>query len=436
MTPSDSLIEFPDTSALPKPDNLYDAAQALRDAFMGMGALRPAAGDQTQRRTLLQGIRKNERQSVISLQNWWLNRMLSTPAPLQEKMTLLFHGHFTTATIQKGVTPVMTYNQNQLFRTSALGNLRDLTWQISTDPAMLLYLDNATSDAQHANENYARELMELFTLGVDHYSEDDVRASARAWTGWTVVRRTGEARFVPGRHDDGSKTFLGQTGNWSGRDIVNIIYQQPDCASFWASTLLNFFVYNGPEPQLVSAVAHLIRKNDYNLKPVMSTLLRSNLFFSERAYRALIKSPVEFVVGTYKTLGISPIDLRAQQALNQMGQVLFYPPNVAGWPGGENWLTSQTMIVRQNFITSLVNSPVMQSADWMQNIPMQAGQAAGDLVRTLLMGDASAQAVAQLTNYLNGTDTSALGTLSGENYQERVRGAAYLTMAMPAYQLN
>ena len=429
----DSLVNFAPNEA-PPPDDIYDPRQALRQD-MG-GTLRALMGGDQQRRELFKEIRKEERRSLISVQNWWLNRMLSSPAPLQEKMALYFHGHFTTAAIQKGVTPQMVVDQNQLFRKNALGNLRELTWQVSTDPAMLLYLDNAKSDAQHPNENYARELMELFTLGVDNYTEKDVRESARAWTGWVVVRRTGKARFVAGRHDSGSKTFLGQTGKWTGRDIVDIIYRQPACATFWANSLLNFFVYNDPEPELVQSVAALIRKNDYNLKPVLSTLLRSNVFYSGRAYRALVKSPVEFVVGTYKAFGMTPIDLRAQRALVQMGQILFYPPNVAGWPGGANWLTSQTTIARENFVASLVNSPMMEQVPWMQSVPLKAGKAAADLVQTILLGDASPLALSQLAGYLNGDGTSALGTLSGENYQERVRGAAYLTMAMPAYQLN
>lgn len=428
----DGLIDFPAADAGALPDDLYSLAQAVRQLFPDG---RPKLVDDTQRREIFKEIRKNERRSVIGLQRWWLERMLNSPAPLQEKMTLYFHGHFTTATIQKGVDPQMTFGQNDLFRRNALGNLRELTWQVSIDPAMLLYLDNATNVAQHPNENYARELMELFTLGVDHYSENDVRESARAWSGWIVNRRLGKAQYVPRRHDDGSKTFLGQTGNLGGRDIVNIIYSRPACATFWANSLLNFFVYNNPEPQLVDAVANLIRKNDYELRPVMSTLLRSNVFYSERAYRALVKSPVEFVIGTYKTLGLNDIDQTAQRALVQMGQILFYPPNVAGWPGGANWLTSQTVIARENFVASLLNSPAMQSS-WMDRVPVKASSAASQLVQTILYGDASPSATGQLTDYLNGAGTSALGMFSGENYQERVRGAAYLTMAMPAYQLN
>lgn len=430
----DSLVNFANTGALPGPPELYDPREAIRENFGG--ALRAFMGDDMQRRELFKEIRKNERQSVIGLQRWWLNRMLTTPAPLQEKMALYFHGHFTTAAIQKGVTPKMAFAQNQLFRDNALGNLRELTWKVSIDPAMLIYLDNAKSDAQHPNENYARELMELFTLGVDRYTERDVRESARAWTGWLVPRRTQQAMFAASRHDGGTKTFLGHTGNFNGRDIVEIIYEQPACAAFWANNLLNFFVYNSPEPQLVDAVAALIRKNGYDLRPVMSTLLRSSVFYSERAYRALVKSPVEFVIGTYKALGLPQVDQSAQRALVQMGQILFFPPNVAGWPGGANWLTSQTVIARENFVAGLVNSPMMDQVSWMQQVPIKASAAASDLVHTILYGDASPGAIAQLAEYLNGTGTSALGMLSGENYQERVRGAAYLTMAMPAYQLN
>ncbi len=430
----DALVNFPSTDALPAPDNLYDPRTTLMQYFQS-GA-RPGMLDDMSRRKIGQEVRKNERDSLISLQRWWLNRMLTTPAPLQEKMALYFHGYFTTAAIQKGVSPVMIYNQNQLFRNNALGNLRELTWQVSIDPGMMIYLDNARSDPQHPNENYARELMELFTLGVGNYTEQDVRESARAWTGWILRPRVGDVQFVASRHDDGTKTFLGQTGNWSGRDVVDIIFKQPASAVFFANSLLNFFVYNGPESQLVDAVAKLIQKNDFNLKPVMSTLLRSNVFYSNRSYRALVKSPVEFVIGTYKAFDAKQIDDRAQRGLVQMGQILFYPPNVAGWPGGANWLTSQTVIARENFVASLVNSPMIDDVDWMRQVPMKALQAAQDLVQTVLHGDASPQGVAQLTDYLNGANTSALGMLSGENYPERIRGAAYLTMAMPAYQLN
>jgi uncharacterized protein (DUF1800 family) len=421
-----SLIHVPDASNVPGPNNVYDPRL---DLFMLAGT------DDMTRRAARQRLRMQQVESVRSMQTWWLNRMLTTPAPLQEKMAFLFHGHFTSAAVEKGIWPTFVYAQNQLFRKYALGNLRDLTLEVSKDPAMLLYLDNASSNKAHPNENYARELMELFTLGHGNYTEEDIRQSARAFTGWTVNRR--EGAFVVNRqiHDDGVKTFLGRSGAFDGGDIVNIIYQQPASARFWATTLLGAFVYNDPEPELVAAVATLIRKHDFWIAPVMSTLLSSNVFYSPRAYRALVKSPVEFVVGAYKAFGLQQIDPSSLRALNQMGQILFHPPNVAGWPGGQTWLTSQSMIARANFLAALVNSPMMRQSSWIDRTPMDADRAAHELVYTILQGDAPDQSFAQIISYLDGDDTSALRMLSAENFQERVRGAAYLTMAMPAYQL-
>lgn len=422
---AESLVHFGDTSSLPQqPDNVYDPSAELL-------ALRGGPKNADARKA----VNKKQRESIVDMQLWWLNRMLLTPAPLQEKMTLFFHGHFTTAAIQKGVYPTYVWAQNQLFRKSALGNLRDLTLAVSRDPAMLIYLDNARSTQGNPNENYARELMELFTLGHGNYSEEDIRQSARAFTGWTVDRRTGEFVVNSRFHDDGTKSFLGRSGNFDGNDIVHIIYEQPACARFWAQSLLNFYLYNDPEPQLVDAVANVIDKNNYNLAPVMSMLLQSDVFYSPRAYRALVKSPVEFVVGTANAFGLTQIDQPASRALNQMGQILFYPPNVAGWPGGTNWITSQTMIARQNFVAGLLNQPAT-AGSWLEHAPLDANAAAKQIVATVLQGDAPDQAYSQLVSYLNGGSTSALKSLSAENFAERIRGAAYLAAAMPAYQLS
>ena len=433
MQPHDAveaLIHFPDTSRLPAADNVYNPFDGV-SALMGGGGMMTA----DTRRQINEQRRRASVQSIKAMQTWWLNRMLTTPAPLQEKMTFLLHGHFTTAAIQKGNWPNYIWNQNQLYRNNALGNMRDLTLAVSKDPAMLIYLDNASSNKNHPNENYARELMELFTLGHGNYSEEDIRQSARAFTGWTVNRRTGEFVDNPRIHDTGDKHFLGRNGNFSGSDIVSIIYQQPACARFWAATLLSNFVYNDPEPELVDQVAALITRNDYTLAPVMSKILQSNVFFSSRAYRALVKSPVEFVVGVHKALGLKSVEPTALPALNQMGQILFYPPNVAGWPGGENWVTSQTMIARQNYVAGLVNSPVMVKSSWAEDMGVDPKAIAAQLIGSILQNDVPTFGYEQLTGYLDGNSTSALKMLSVENIQERVRGAAYLTMAMPAYQL-
>jgi len=234
------------------------------------------------------------------------------------------------------------------------------------------------------------------------------------------------------------KTFLGQSGNFSGSDIIAIIFRQPAAARLFATKLLSFFVYMDPEPALVNQVAALITKNNFEMKPVMSALLRSNVFFSDRAYRALVKSPVEFVVGTHQLFGIpevAPIELATLRA---MGQVLFYPPNVKGWDGGAAWLSSATVLTRENFANAMAQNPnMMQGATWIASAmrAMEPHSVAKTLTDTMLQGDVSPASVAQLVAYLGGAGQSALAELSPENVDQRVRNAAYLTMAMPAFQL-
>ena len=433
----DSLIGFPDSSSLPgEPDGLVVVnVPGVRRAMQNAAAATP---DFLALRAQLQMAR---RQNFIALQTWWLQRMIASPAPLQEKMTLFWHGHFTSALNQKGITAQEMLKQNQLFREYALGNVRDLTLHVSQDPAMLRYLDNNVNVKAHPNENYARELMELFTLGIGNYTEQDIRESARAFTGWTFRRNadgTGEFFDARAQHDDGTKTFLGRSGNFDGADIVRIIFEQPAAPRWFATKLLSFFVYMDPEPELVGQVAALIKKNNFELQPVMSTLLRSNVFFSDRAYRALVKSPVEFVVGTHQLFGISEVAPIELATLRAMGQVLFYPPNVKGWDGGAAWLNSATILTRENFANGVAQNPkMMNGAPWIAPAmrAMDPRAVAKTLTDTMLQGDVSPSSVAQLVAYLGGTGQTELAQLSAENVDERVRNAAYLTMAMPAYQL-
>jgi uncharacterized protein (DUF1800 family) len=417
----DSLVNFPATDSLPaEPADLPADPQPL-------GMLSVDARKEQ---------RRIERDAIIATQLWWLNRMIATPAPLQEKMTLFWHGHFTTAAIQKGVTPREIVAQNALFRSFALGDARELTRRVSYDPAMLKYLDNIRNTRAEPNENYARELMELFTLGIGNYTENDVREAARAWTGIRIRRATGDVFVNPNIHDDGRKTFLGQTGNYDGNDIVRIIYEQPAASRFIAASLLDYFVYNDPEPELIDAVAALLRHHQFAMKPVMSTLLRSNVFFSTRAYRALVKSPVEFAVGTYRLFGIAEATPEAPGALRRMGQVLFYPPNVKGWPGGSTWLNSSTVLARENFANGLMTSKNVGAASWLLAAgPGDPAVATSTIVATILQGDASSASVAKRQGFSRGDGTAELAALSGENFDQRMRGGAYLAMAMPAYQL-
>jgi uncharacterized protein (DUF1800 family) len=434
----DGLLRPPPAAAQPAEPQLVSERLSLDERQMLMaGAKADVPGKNAVPDVTIQMVRRKiagaHRANTIALQRWWLDRMIVSPAQLHEKMTLYWHGHFTTA-YQKGIPAAALLNQNNLFRTNALGNVRELTLRVSQDPAMLRYLDNSQNFKAHPNENYARELMELFTLGIGNYSETDVRESARAFTGWGFDRDYAFRDF-PGRHDGGTKTFLGRIGNFTGKDIVEIIFTQPAAARWFAKSLLNFFVYNDPEPQLVDAVAVLLRRNDYNLEPVLATLLRSNVFYSDRAYRALVKSPVQFVVGSYQLYGIRASDLVALGALRRMGQVLFYPPNVKGWDGGAAWLNSQTLLTRENFASSLQRR--MGDAPWLQQAvhSMNPAIVTRTLAATILENDVSSASTARLTAYLDGSSVTERAGLSVENADERIRGAAYLTMAMPAYQL-
>jgi uncharacterized protein (DUF1800 family) len=437
----DSLARFTDAGPLPARPALEDPPLPPRGLYRGF-AIGMAADDATAeaRKAFQMQNNQNRRKNLIAMQTWWLQRMIATQAPLQEKMTLFWHGHFTSSP-EKGTSAQELLMQNQLFREYALGNVRDLTLHVSQDPAMLRYLDNNVNAKAHPNENYARELMELFTLGIGNYTEVDIRESARAFTGWTFRKNPdGTGAFMDNRtqHDDGTKTFLGQTGNFTGTDIVNIIFRQPAASRWFATKLLAFFVYMDPEPQLVDQVAALIRKNDFEMKPVLATLLHSNVFFSDRAYRALVKSPVEFVVGTHQLFGITEVAPIELATLRQMGQMLFYPPNVKGWDGGAAWVNSQTILTRENFANGVAKSPkMMDAAAWI--VPAMRSMDARNVARTLtdamLQGDASPASVAQLVTYLGGSGQAELAQLSPENVDERVRNAAYLTMAMPAYQL-
>lgn len=284
---------------------------------------------------------------------WWIDRMLSTPRPFEEKMTLFWHGHFTSG-MREVRNALFMKEQNELLRRHALGNFRDLLLAISRDRAMLVYLDGNRNLRAKPNENYARELMELFTLGVGNYTENDVKAAARAFTGWGFD----EDGFIfrARQHDDGVKKFLGREGRFVGEHIIDIILQQPACARFLATKLLKFFVRPDPEKRLVEALAAEIRRQNYELRPVLRTLLASQAFYSDPSMASLIKSPIEIVVGSARMLGTGIEDLQlAQRALGALGQELMQPPNVKGWDGNEEWINTATLFIRYQTVGGLVH---------------------------------------------------------------------------------
>ena len=300
------------------------------------------------RRTL----RQATNEQLFELIHWWTQRMLTTQAPLIEKMTLFWHGHFATSGL-KVRSPFKLWQQNETFRQHALGNFATLTKAISRDPAMMVYLDLQVSHPEHPNENFARELMELFTLGEGNYSETDIKESARAFTGYRIDRFE-QFRFVKNQFDSGNKTFLRQTGNWNGDEIVDIILKQPAAARFISGKLWKFFVYEDPDSQLIDKLAELFRQN-YEIRLLLETIFSSEEFYSQRARDAIVKSPVQYVVESGRTLGVNiPSGRTLFVVYQRLGQVPFFPPNVKGWDGGKSWINTATLTFRYQLARQLV----------------------------------------------------------------------------------
>ena len=284
---------------------------------------------------------------------WWLYRMLYTPDPLLEKLTLFWHGHFASSAA-KVLKPRLMLDQNQTFRAHARGKFETMVKAVSRDPAMLIYLDSTSNRRIHPNENYARELMELFCLGVGNYTEQDIKEMARAFTGWEV--RGDRWAYNKVQHDTRSKSFLGRSGNFDGDDAVKIVLDQPAAPRFIARKLVRFFAFDEPEAPdaLVEPLAQDLRRGGFEIGPVVRRILGSNLFFSPHAVGRKVRSPVELGVGLLRALGATTNLLKLSQGVAELGQGLFYPPNVKGWDGGRAWINSSALLGRANLVRQLL----------------------------------------------------------------------------------
>jgi uncharacterized protein (DUF1800 family) len=377
------------------------------------------------------------------LQAWWIYRMLKSPDPLREKLTLFWHGHFATS-IRKVELAARMQRQNETLRERALGRFRDLLRAISRDVAMVVWLDSRSNRKGKPNENYARELMELFTLGVGNYSEQDIREVARAFTGWHL---RGEQFFFDDRqHDDGEKTVLGEKGTWNGDDVIDILLRQPACARFLAGKLLRFFV--GPRcPAAAEAeLAARLRATDYDVGDAVGTLLRSRLFFDRSVLRQRIKSPVEFVLGIVKSLGLRADCRGLGRACREVGQVLFAPPTVKGWDGERTWISAQWLVQRCNLAmgaTALRGVPAESRFEALQllqarGITRQPAAIVLGLAGILLDGPPDAATRDRLLYYCAHNDRGQKVNWNEKDdglVDNKTRGVAHLLMTLPEYQL-
>ena len=333
----------------PRPRLKFD-----RRALEGLDSDERRAMLEKQRRKARVDRKKLERKTIVAMRGWWIQRMIQSPRPLEEKLVLFWHGHFASG-IRTVKSTYAMHEQNKLFREHAAGNFGRLLHGVVHDPAMLRYLDNFNSVKSHPNENLAREIMELFTLGEGNYTEKDIQEAARALTGYSIDRDTCQFEFRSRAHDSGEKTIFGKTGNWDGDQLVDLILEQPATARWIAGKLFAFLVHEQPDEPVVEALAAILRDENYELRPMLKTLFLSKQFYSAEAMGTQVKSPIQLIVGTVRSLGVESPNTGALASASQaMGQDLYQPPNVKGWDGGHAWINTNSLFSRQNFAARLL----------------------------------------------------------------------------------
>lgn len=364
--------------------------------------------------------------SATQLAAWWLHRILAGDRPLHEKMTLFWHDHFATSVVKVQQARFML-GHYRLLSEHALGDFRKLVAGMSFDPAMMIWLDTVESRKGKPNENYARELMELFTLGIGHYTEADIREAARAFTGYELVNN--RIVFSPRKHDDGGKLVFGKSGAWNGDDIVRLCLEKPACARFIVTKLYRHFFsdLSAPSEAQVESAAAIYRDANYDMTTLLQTMLRSEHFFSPAVYRRKVKSPVEFAVGIIRGLEGNIGALPLAQRLENLGQQLFAPPSVKGWDGGRSWLNAQTLLLRGNLASALTSTRDNTFADRCDpaSYTKELRSPLAALKKLFLQDDLPAATQTKLAEYA-----------SAHPNADGIRSLTHLICSLPEFQLS
>ena len=375
-----------------------------------------------------QAMRQQQLREGLDLKTWWMQEMIEARAPLQERMTLFWHNHFATSQ-QKVIRSQAMWNQHLVLRANALGSFATLLHALAKDPAMLVYLDGANSRREAPNENFAREVMELFTLGeATHgggYTEQDIREAARAFTGWSVDRDTFTFRFRPAFHDAGAKTVLGRTGNFDGDAVLDVMLAQDAAARFIVGKLWREFVSPTPDAREVARISQAFRASGYDIGTALRELLLTDAFWAADNAGSLVKSPVELVVGTVRQFGFTYTDVMPFALKSaQLGQNLLVPPNVKGWPGYTDWINATTLLERKRFTEQLFRAVEFQGES--KTPPPGASMGMGSAGRAVPMmraefaaekGDKSGQ----------GSNRQALALLGRDGIMRVAQGMAKIT---------
>jgi uncharacterized protein (DUF1800 family) len=372
-----------------------------------------------------------DRRNVELARLSWMTRMLYTQRPLQEKLVLFWHTHFATASSKVRAADVML-RQIQLFRDNALGNFESLLQQVTRDAAMLIWLDNNQNRKGRPNENYAREVMELFTIGIGNYTDQDVKEAARAFTGYTSDR-AGQFVFNAEQHDDDQKTFLGVTQNWDANDVLAVLVRHPATARFLTTKLFKFFVHDSPDPTTVDRLAATYTNSGFDIRAVVRDIFSGPEFLSDQAFRGNVKQPVELVIGALKALDVQNVGPDLPAATRRMGQDLLNPPDVSGWKGGDNWISATTLLERFNFADRLAAASApdqpyfIDVTGQLQNRNLRTSSDIVDYYLDLLVGGATSPEARQALIGLLGADDPS--------NEQNVRGMLHVAMSLPTHQL-
>lgn len=386
-------------------------------------------------------IRNND---FYRVRNWWMKRLVESPRPLQEKLALFWHGHFAVQW-EKVAWPHMLYQQNQLFRDHAAGNFGGLLYGIVHDPAMIIYLDNQINYKHAPNQNLAREVMELFSMGVNQgYSEFDIREGARALTGYTYEHYTGQFRFSYGNHDFDQKNLFGRIGNWTGDDFVSLILEQPHTARFISAKLFDYFAYSNPDPAVVQRLATVLRANQYELAPMLKNLFMSEEFYSSKAVGTQIKGPVQLLVGLCRDFGVKNADYGTLVAwCADMGQDLLQPPNVKGWYGGRDWVNANLIFMRHNYVSALIQSVPQNNQRGLDLVAAlenkgaaSAAQVVEYLARCCLNVALNDEQKKELVDVLGQLPPPAEWAKQKDQLNGRLRHVLLLMLTVPQYQVS
>ncbi len=383
LTPNDGMPEFEPSGIFPSADFVPPTDGQGRQQGMMMGQfngikLERKPGTMWMQPAIDYGyyLRFSNNFEIRRVTSYFAQRMLVTKRPMEEKLSVFWHGHFANENDKvRDYRKMMA--QFDTYRRLGNGNFGQLLLAMTQDPAMSIYLDGRLNVKGHPNENFAREIMELFSLGVGNYTEKDIKEAARSFSGWGLDGNKFIIRAA--LHDDGEKTVLGETGNFDGADVVKILLKQPSCARFISRKLYRYLVRDDISPAFEEQLAVVLRKNNYEMTPLLETILLSRDFYSESSMGTQIKSPVQLVVSTYKKLGITemPTVPAFQETTGGLGQALCVPPNVAGWKGGRTWMNPATMLDRENFSRYVffpkeIPRPTRRPLDYVADIIGQA----------------------------------------------------------------